>query len=171
MNPDMPEYALTGAAFDSREMDGLSASADGETEVLAERPSTWNRPPVFAVRSAPADWHGDVDQAILRLLRRGENWDSHGAAPIDADAVANAREIARTLALIDGVPQPTVGGTPDGEVGLAWDVGEWSLDLTVDGSGLLHYVYLDEADSTRDVERRTRNSTEIANYLTRLPRR
>ena len=114
---------------------------------------------------------GEVDRSIQRLALFQEDWNSYGGAPIAPEAIANALRLVQDLARIDGVPAPAVGGTPDGEVGLAWDMGDWSLDLTIDGSGLLHYVYLDEGDSSLDVERSTRNLGEIANYLTQLQRR
>lgn len=170
MNPDMLEYAPTGAAFSTwrveERVEELAASAFGDTVVLEK-----HRTPVFAVRTAPAPWFASVNQAILRLADRSENWDSYGAKAIDPAAVANATRIARELAMIEGVARPVVGGTPDGEVVFEWDTGEWSLDLTVDPSDQFHYAYLDRLDPACDDEQYTRNLDDLLVLLTQLPRR
>ncbi|GEM_PF-3912106 len=169
MNPDLLEYAPSEVAFDTDRVD-FRAAADGNTGVFSEVQAEDVRSGVV-FRLRPANWFQSVDRLITSLAALGRNWDSYGAAPIDPEAIMIARQVAHDLAMIDGVPQPVIGGTPDGEVGFAWDAGDWSLDLTVDASPCLHYVYLDRQDPRRETERHVRNLRELAFLLTQPPKR
>lgn len=172
MNPDVLDLPDTASTFATIGVHSGRADVGEDADVWPEQ-----RRKGVSQGGAPngrtlATCLGEVDRSIQRLALLQEDWDSYGGAVIAPEAIANARRLVQELARIDGVPAPAVGGTPDGEVGLAWDVGDWSLDLKIEGSGVLHYVYLDEGDSSMDVERSTKNIGVIANYfLTQLPRR
>ena len=125
---------------------------------------------VFTVakRSDPPDWWKQTRQEIEDLRDLEENWDSYDANPIQTASVIFALGTMKYLAGIVGVPQPTVGATPAGQVGLSWDAGDWSLDATIREDGTIHYVYLYESDHSRDVENSTRYVDELLAFLTKL---
>jgi hypothetical protein len=139
----------------------LPSTAVGETAAFSPEPV------VVAVRDFPAPWLEQVCDAIERLLELSDNWDSYGAKAIESDAVACAIGVIEHLSHIQNVPEPTVTPTPDGHVGFCWDTGEWSLDLSVDPSGLLSYVFLDQRDPSQEQESRTRNANDLLFFLTR----
>lgn len=65
-----------------------------------------------------------------------------------------------------GVDEPAVGATPDGEAGLSWDGGPWSLDVDVTRDGRYEYVFLDDRDSTLSIEASTRDKDDLLIRLT-----
>lgn len=122
---------------------------------------------VMAIRTSPADWLAEALDAIERLLTLGKNWDSYGANAVDQESVRRASELAQRLAWVENVEAPSITATPDGDVGFCWDTGEWSLDASVDPTGLISYVLLDEGDPSQEQEGRTRNVNDLAELATR----
>lgn len=122
-------------------------------------------PAVFATRSLP-DWWKQTRQEIEQLRDLEENWDSYDAYPIHAVSINFALWSMEYLAGFVGVTQPTIGATPAGQVGLSWDVGDWSLDATIREDGSIQYVYLNESDHSCDVEKTTSNVGELVEFLT-----
>ena len=64
--------------------------------------------------------------------------------------------------------EPAVGATPDGEPGLSWDGGAWSLDVDIARSGFFRYVYIHDQDESKDVEASTRYADDLLPFLTSL---
>lgn len=122
---------------------------------------------VLALRSAPELWLDATRSEIDALSVLPENWDSYGAHAVGSSAIDHARGLMATLARVVGVNAPTVTATPEGDVGLCWDVGRWSLDASVDPSGLVTYVFLDEESDGNDQEGRTRDPAKLASLLAR----
>ena len=121
---------------------------------------------VVAQNDAPHDWLGRVLDKLQRLATLGENWDSYGAAPVDHDSIREAQKLVEHLAMYVGVDEPAVGATPDGEAGLSWDGGPWSLDVDVTRDGRYEYVFLDDRDSTLSIEASTRDKDDLLIRLT-----
>ena len=135
-------------------------------ETQAETAAFFADSPVLARHETRPAWLRTTLEKIGKLLDLEYNWDSYGAEPVHVQSVASARGIISFLAEFVGVEAPTVGATPDGEVGFCWDAGDWSLDAYVTTSGRVSYVYLDERDHARDREGRTSNPWELLELLT-----
>ena len=124
-------------------------------------------PSVVALRERPDGWLADALQRISDLAQLKPNWDSYGALRVSDEAIQHAMSAVKDLSKVVGVPVPTIGASPDGEVGFCWDAGKWSLDLTIDAEGILTYVYLDEKDPMNNREERTRSVQSLWALLTR----
>jgi len=124
---------------------------------------------VYALREEPPDWLKDTIASIRELRNLRPNWDSYGARSVDRSAVDMAERMVSELARWVGIPGPCVTATGEGWVGLCWDIGSYSLDASVDGSGNVSYVFLDEKDHRNDHEDRTSDLTPLVAYLTRIP--
>jgi hypothetical protein len=120
---------------------------------------------VCALRERPEPWLDRACQQLEQLRPLLPNWDSYGALAVDAGAIAETATCLAYLARVVGVPAPGVGAAPDGEVALTWDEATWSLDASVDASGLIRYVYLDERDHRNDRETRTRDIGQLVQLL------
>jgi len=112
----------------------------------------------------------ELNSVLTRIRHLGdleENWDSYGAVRVQSDSIHNALAIVSQLAnLVDlGKCPPTVDATPGGCVGLCWDIGGWALDLEIDSLGLIHFVYLDHFDDSRDDDGCTQDLSQIVDYL------
>ncbi len=116
-------------------------------------------------RSFPAGWLEGVQEQLEELASLQENWDSYGACPISPEAIKAARDTVTGLAWIRDIEAPVVTGTPDGDVGLCWDHGDWSLDASIDSTGLINYVFL-RTQPTEECESRTRDFVKLAERLT-----
>lgn len=115
----------------------------------------------------PAPWLDDALEAISSLAGLGGNWDSYGANAVDAGSVACARQVAEFLAGCVSVRPPVVTATPDGDVAFCWDTGNWSLDASVDRTGLISYAFIDERDAGKEYEGRTRDLSDLVGLITR----
>lgn len=122
---------------------------------------------VPASKSKPCSWLEDAIEQIRRLGDLDENWDSYGAARIQRNSIRNALAIIEQLGGCIDLEQrpPTIDATPEGCVGLCWDIGGWALDLEIDGFGLIHFVYLDHFDESNDDDGCTQNLSQIIRYL------
>jgi hypothetical protein len=116
---------------------------------------------------SPAPWLDDALQAINSLAGLGGNWDSYGASAIDSESVVSARRLAEFLAGIVSVKPPVVTATPEGDVAFCWDTGNWSLDASVDRTGLISYAFIDERDPGKEYEGRTRDLNDLVEIVTR----
>jgi hypothetical protein len=123
--------------------------------------------PVVAFRERPDEWLAGAQQKISDLATLKPNWDSYGALRVSDEAIRCAMSVVTELSKVVSVPEPTIGASPDGEVGFCWDAGNWSLDLTIDAGGVLAYVYLDEKDPMNNREERTRSVQSLLPLLTR----
>jgi hypothetical protein len=103
---------------------------------------------------------------LKQLLALPGNWNSYGARPVSHDSLARASELAARLSYFVGVTEPVIGATPDGDVSFCWDSGTWSLDVWIDASGLITYVYLDERNRENDRDTRTRDIDQLIPLLT-----
>ena len=138
----------------------VSTTVEVETKALSAE--HW----VIARRDSPALWLQEVQKEIEALIGLEHNWDSYGASPVQGEAIAHAIALVRELSLYVNVKAPTVTATPDGCVGLCWDTGDWSLDASIDHTGLIGYVFLDEQDPSQEREGRTRSLGELVALLT-----
>lgn len=125
-------------------------------------------PVVMSLLRTPCIW---VSAALIKINRLGElesNWDSYGAVPVYQQSIKYASIITNQLGHLAGMENrsPTIGASPAGMVAMSWDVGQWSLDIEIDVSGIIHFVYLDTRDESNDVEGLTRDISPIAAYLT-----
>jgi hypothetical protein len=139
----------------------LVVEANGKTTAFSEGR------PVVALRDHPANWLSVTIKKIDALSSLERNWDSYGADPVDNGSIERARELVEYLACVRNIDAPTVTATPEGNVALCWDEGNWSLDASVDSSGLVAYVFLDEQDSANDRDTWTRDIEVLAALLTR----
>lgn len=119
------------------------------------------------LRSRPADWLEETKQQLLGLATLPDNWDSYGAQPVSHDAILRTSEIVAHLALLFGLDAPAITATPEGDVGLCWDHGDWSLEASIDSTGLINYVFL-RAQPVEEHEARTRDIRELASRLVGL---
>lgn len=66
------------------------------------------------------------------------DWDGYGASPISRASYRNASKLLQSLPL--GVPNPSMGVDPDGEVTIEWfGSPNRTLSISVSPDGLLHY--------------------------------
>lgn len=112
-----------------------------------------------------ADWLVSLSKRLDQIALLPDNWDSYGAAPVNGSSIRCAKRLLGELARAGNVPIPTVTAAPSGNVAFAWDGGNWSLDLTIDDTGLIEYVYLAANESDR--ESRTRNPRELIVLLSK----
>jgi len=126
-----------------------------------------NPQPVFAKSCTQAAWLPKTSARIAALADLNENWDSYGGHAISGSSITAARHLIDHLAWFIGVQAPAVSGTPDGGVGFSWDDGDWSLDAEIVSSGRIKYVYLDEEDSSNDLEATTVDGNELLELLAR----
>lgn len=119
---------------------------------------------------SPAPWLNAALAKLEGLRALPANWDSYDALPVGLESIAWAKEILAQLATYAGVDAPTVTATPDGHVGLCWDMGRWSLDASIDSAGVIGFVFLDEDASDENREARTCDPRDLVPFLT-LPAR
>lgn len=73
--------------------------------------------------------------------RKGPNWDGYDAEPISEDACKLAYRFLE--ALPPGVPMPSIGAEPDGDLTLEWyHSPHHTLSVSVSSEGDLHYSAL-----------------------------
>jgi hypothetical protein len=64
---------------------------------------------------------GSLIQQVLGFQALGPNWDSHGAAPVDRNAMRSAILVLATLrSHLPGLPRPIVTPGPSGTVDFQW---------------------------------------------------
>jgi len=81
-----------------------------------------------------------------------ENWDGHGALPLEPWAVRTAERFIRVLP--EDLPMPEVNPEPDGSVGIDWAVGPRRIFSVSFGANLrLAYAWLDGTDRGHAVAR------------------
>lgn len=81
-----------------------------------------------------------------------EDWDGHGARPIDFLAVEQVKRFLRTLP--DRIPLPEISVEPDGSLSLDWIHSQSRLfSVSVTGRNRLAYAWLDGTDSGHAVAR------------------
>ncbi len=76
---------------------------------------------------------------IDRLENLRENWDGYGSSRIQPGALAAARKLVASVGLQD-LPTPHVCPVSGGCVGLAWQVRNKELELTVHPNGSIEYL-------------------------------
>ena len=130
-----------------------------------QQPEALVRLPVIALRDPPP-WLKITLSKLEALGTLQENWDSYGAAPVERNSIREAQKLLMHLAMYVGVDEPAVGATPDGEAGLSWDGGPWSLDVDVTREGRYEYVFLDDRDSALSIEASTRDKDDLLIRLT-----
>ncbi len=145
------------------EGDPIPADAKEKSDALSREPV------VLAVRDVPSAWLPSAIAELERLRELPPNWDSYGAQRVDRDSVLRATELLQCLARFIGTEAPTVTATPSGDAAFCWDAGAWSLDASVDPSGLISYVFLNEQDHSQDRDGRTRDAGTLAALLTSWP--
>lgn len=120
---------------------------------------------VYALRESKPKWLPITIDKLRSLAGLEENWDSYGAVPVDLRSIERAAELIEYLGMFVNVDEPAVGATPDGEAGLSWDGGSWSLDVDVTPDGRYEYVFIDEQDSSAEIENATHNPADLLQYL------
>ncbi|MBI3860672.1 MAG: hypothetical protein HY290_02120 [Planctomycetia bacterium] len=69
------------------------------------------------------------------------NWDGFGALPVSAETLRNAYQFLE--ALPPGIPSPSVGAEPDGDLTLEWHRSpRRTLSISVSPTGDLHFAAL-----------------------------
>lgn len=69
------------------------------------------------------------------------NWDGYEAEPVSDATYGLAYRFLEALPL--GTPMPTVGAEPDGQITFEWHrSADWTLSVSVDPEGKLHYSAL-----------------------------
>ena len=78
-------------------------------------------------------------------------WDGYHAAPVEQDTLCKAYQVIESLPF--GLPHPTIGAEPDGQLTLDWHrAPQRTLSVSVSPDGDLHYAAL--------IGSRTRYGTE-----------
>lgn len=154
------ETGPTGAFVQDRHQ--YPADTHSQTNVFSS-------PQVVVAPRQPAAWRSDTIKKLENLATLGDNWDSYGADQIDVRSISHAKELVSLLSTYVGVESPAVGATPDGEVGLSWDGGHWSLDAEINKDGRIDYVYIDDRNNINDVEKSTHNLYDLLMRLTQWP--
>jgi hypothetical protein len=94
--------------------------------------------------------------AMVALLNTYESssladWDGHGAAPVTHAVYLNAYRLLEVLP--DGLPMPSPGAEPDGQLTLEWHKSAYqTLSVSVTADGDLHYAALLGASRTYGTE-------------------
>jgi hypothetical protein len=107
----------------------VDAVASGTGEVL------------IAIRNEPANWLFDGEERLKQMAQLEPNWDSYGAAPVDAVAIHYAQLFMRQAAMVQGIEPPSITATPNGRVGLSWDDEHRTMDVEIDSHGRFTYFY------------------------------
>jgi hypothetical protein len=69
------------------------------------------------------------------------NWDGYGGSPVRSETVWQAWQVLESLP--PGIPEPTIGAEPDGDVTMEWyQSPRRTLSVSVSAEGLLHYSAL-----------------------------
>jgi hypothetical protein len=97
--------------------------------------------------------------APLRALQTG--WDSYGAPPINATALASATTLIEVTAGA-GLPEPVVIPCSDGGVSLEWHTGPDELSFKIDPKGSLVEVFRSDASGEVELELTLDNSILLA---------
>jgi hypothetical protein len=113
-----------------------------------------------------ATWLEEATRKIQALALLKENWDSYGASPINPDSIAEALNVVASLANVYDIDAPAVGGSPDGNVGLSWDGGSWSLDAKILPDERIEIIYLDELNPWDDIEHANAGLPALLSRLT-----
>lgn len=72
---------------------------------------------------------------------RHPNWDGHGALPVSSDVLRQGYSLLE--ALPEGIPVPSIGAEPDGQLTLDWHCApRRTLSVSVSPDGDLHYAAL-----------------------------
>lgn len=122
---------------------------------------------VFAVRNEPDPWLKSALVEVRALSGMPDNWDSYGAASVNADSLEQATGLLRELAKIVGITKPTIGLTRSGHVALTWETDAVSLDLEVDPRGLLRFAWSRPSFADTVKEGATRDWGEMASMIAR----
>jgi len=151
-------------------MNTINSSEAFETNIETWRNShatgeAFVRPTVYARRAVP-DWLVERVQKIDRLGQLEANWDSYGARKVQPLSIQYAKSALCNLGVIVGVRSPTISATPDGFVSLGWGNGEATMDLDILPDGRMAFSYLNEADSSKDIESTTSDLGRVIALLT-----
>lgn len=112
-------------------------------------------------------WLSPTTQAIERLTRLPEDWDSYGARRIEASAVKAALDVLGCT-MLGSSPAPTVVPTVTGGIQLEWHMGGIDLEVeaTPDGSILM---FCDGTSCPTPQEREiTQDATPLAQVIATL---
>ncbi len=130
--------------------------------------ATSGSPPLFAIHQSPAAWFG---KAILRLQRMAEveeNWDSYGAAGANAKSIKAAAFLLSSFSRINGVAEPIVTLSRDGNAAFVWETETASVEVEVLPDGQMRYVYLDPRNPAKVESGVSRDAISFLDPLTRL---
>ena len=112
-------------------------------------------------RTTTPTWLGERLERISALGQLPSNWDSYGAARVDARSIARATQLLQGLAEFQAVERPTVTASPDGNVALCWGNGSKSLDIEVLPDGSVAYAFTHKRDSHQGYEWLTRETKPL----------
>lgn len=85
--------------------------------------------------------NAERELAVVEEECGSPNWDGYGAAPVGKDAISAAHRFMWVLPL--GIPAPSVGAEPDGNVTFEWHrSARRTLSVSVTSDGELHYAAL-----------------------------
>lgn len=120
--------------------------ANGATQIVPLHTARGERLELLLPDSAPSWFPAAVDD-FRRLLQLPENWDTYGAAPIAAEAVAAAAALLLRTASGD-TPKPSVVPTVDGGVQLEWHRHGIDLEVEIRPTGEYSAFYEDRVRGT-----------------------
>jgi hypothetical protein len=88
------------------------------------------RPQINTLTEAdgPPHWINQVIAEAIAFLELAENWDSHGARPINVGSVNNAIEVL-SQPVFSALAAPAIVPTSIGGIQAEWHVGERSLEV------------------------------------------
>ena len=82
-------------------------------------------------RQRDPDLPDELATRFRQIARLEENWNGHGAPPVDPDCIADAIRIIK-IGLAIGLPPPGVALGGDGGIGIEWwDPDRWELSINL----------------------------------------
>ena len=132
---------MTSTASDRVECVEEFETPDAEERryTVASRLSASNE--VIFVSEPPAQWFTAILQALDRISRLAENWDSYGGRPLRPEIRRYAESLLSSTET-DSIPVPNVVLTHAGNIQLEWRKDDRELEVEVCARGVFEYLKL-----------------------------
>lgn len=112
----------------------------------------------------PQDWFETTESRVKKVAVLEANWDSYGALPVSRVAAQYALSLVAYLSNYEGVAEPKVTATPDGNVVLHWLDELRSIDVEIDDRGIMEF----DVEGSQEVDGRTSDMAKVLEIVTKL---